>query len=352
VPSVAVAASKGRLRKVSIGVVALIVILCATGALYQIVSTWLDSRRFPQHGRSVNVGNFRLNMDCSGEGRPTVILESGLGVPAVGWFKVQPEVAKFTHVCSYDRAGYGWSDPGPEPRTSLQIARELKALLDAAGEKGPYVLVGHSFGGFNIRVFTYLYPNDVLGVVLVDASHEDMNARVHELLPDEIRRKHEAGEKWSDWEDRLLSPFIIHLGIERLQFAAGWGDWGDDPHLSTEFLRQLMYLSQQQKFRNATASEARTFVESGAQARTPVNFGDRPLIVLTAGITYDDPDPLLTKEQMEKITNLWINVLQVEEAKLSTRGKQIVVPDSTHMIPYQRPDAVVNAIHDVWTAVQ
>ncbi len=112
-----------------------------------------------------------------------MILESGLGVPALGWAKVQPEVAKFARVCSYDRAGYGWSEPGPEPRTSLQMVKELKALLDAAGEAGLYVLVGHSFGGFTVRLFTKQYPNEVVAVVLVEASHEDWEERMESKLP-------------------------------------------------------------------------------------------------------------------------------------------------------------------------
>jgi pimeloyl-ACP methyl ester carboxylesterase len=122
-----------------------------------------------------------------------VLLDSGMGVPAMGWMKVQPEVAKFTHVCSYDRAGYGWSDPGPEPRTSAQIATELKAVLDAAGERGPFVLVGHSFGGFNVRVFAGLQPKQVLGMVLVDASHEDWKQRLDTLLSPDARESLKQG---------------------------------------------------------------------------------------------------------------------------------------------------------------
>jgi pimeloyl-ACP methyl ester carboxylesterase len=148
----------------------------------------------------VQAGNARLNIDCSGNGSPTVILDSGMGVPAVGWLKVQPDVAKFSRVCSYDRAGYGWSEVGPKPRTSLQIARELRALLDASGEKGPYVMVGHSFGGYNVRVFTGMYPSDVVGMVLIDAEHGDEQKRIEELLPASIKeqeRRHNQGmQRW------------------------------------------------------------------------------------------------------------------------------------------------------------
>src|SRR5690348_11987870 len=115
--------------------------LAITGALYEMIGRWRDVRRFPQRGHLVRTGAIRMNIDCSGHGPPTVILESGSGGPSVDWLMVQPEVAKFSRVCSYDRAGYGWSDSGAQPRSSLQIAHELKQLLLAAGEVGPYVLV-------------------------------------------------------------------------------------------------------------------------------------------------------------------------------------------------------------------
>src|SRR5215469_3865533 len=155
-----------RIARVSLAAVCLVtVFLAITGALYEMIDRWRDARRFPQRGHFVQVGSMRMNIDCSGQGSPTVILESGSGGPSVDWLMVQPEVMKFARVCSYDRAGYGWSDSGPEPRSSLQIARELKQLLQAASEKGPYVLVGHSMGGYDIRVYTSQYPNDVAGMV-------------------------------------------------------------------------------------------------------------------------------------------------------------------------------------------
>jgi pimeloyl-ACP methyl ester carboxylesterase len=95
--------------------------LAITGALYEMIGRWRDARRFPQRGHLVHAGSIRMNIDCSGQGSPTVILESGSGGPSLDWLMVQPEVAKFSRVCSYDRAGYGWSDSGPEPRSSLQL---------------------------------------------------------------------------------------------------------------------------------------------------------------------------------------------------------------------------------------
>jgi len=336
-----------------------VVVVTAFGAGYQLVGTWQDARRFPQQGRSIplgtDFGNTSLNLDCSGLGRPTVVLDSGIGVPAIGWIKVQPEVAKFTRVCSYDRAGYGWSDAGQEPRTSVQIARELRTLLTAAGEVGPYILVGHSFGGFNVREFTKLYPVDVSGVVLVDGAHEDEEKRISEILPYTVVEQEERIDLRNAKLNQFLTPLRIHLGIQRLEVATGWGtpNYGvlqskqDFPKI---FRQELLYLRQQKKFQDAVASESKAFAESIAQVRAAGNLGDCPLIVLTAGLPYP-PDPLLTKEEMNKESDLWINVLQAQEAHLSSRGKQIIVPDSSHMIPFKRPDRVIDAIREVFGQV-
>jgi pimeloyl-ACP methyl ester carboxylesterase len=335
-------------RRTALALLALLIALAAAGAIYQVVGEWRDARRFPQRGRSVQAGAVKLNLDCTGQASPTVILDSGMGVPAVGWIKVQPEVAKFARVCSYDRAGYGWSQSGPPPRTSLQIARELKALLDAAGEKGPYILVGHSFGGFNIRVYTGLYPSDVAGVVLVDASHEDEEERIGSVLPAAVRKQEKEEEDRDEMLERIFTPIVIHLGIQRFSVAAGWADMPNS--LSKDLVEELLYLERQTKFRNAVVLEDKSSAQSVAQVRSAGNLGNRPLIVLTAGKPYE-PEPLLTKTDLEKQRKIWIDVLQVEEAHLSTRGKQIVVPDSDHMIPFERPDAVISAIREVWSGV-
>jgi pimeloyl-ACP methyl ester carboxylesterase len=123
-----------------------------------------------------------LHINCLGQGSPTVILESGLANMSADWANVQPLVAKGTRVCAYDRAGIAWSDPGPQPRDPGQIAGELHTLLGRAGIAGPYVLVGQSFGGLYVRMYAARYPDEVAGMVLVDASHPDMWQR----LPAEV----------------------------------------------------------------------------------------------------------------------------------------------------------------------
>ena len=157
-------------------VVLLIALLAFIGFLYQNIASAVDASRYPPPGKLIDVGGYRLHLYCTGtshSGSPTVILEAGGGGGSVGWSKIQPGVASFTRVCSYDRAGYGWSDNGPLPRTAGRIVTELHTLLTRAAVPGPYVLVGHSFGGLIVRLYAYRYPQQVAGLVLVDSISEE-----------------------------------------------------------------------------------------------------------------------------------------------------------------------------------
>jgi pimeloyl-ACP methyl ester carboxylesterase len=348
-----VPAKKNRLwritKKILQVIVALLLLAAICGAAYQAIANWRDGRRFPQEGRSIALGaafpNVALNMNCSGQGSPTVIMDTGLGVPAMGWNFVQPEVAKFARVCSYDRAGYGWSTPGPMPRTSGEIVKELHALLAASGEEGPYVLVAHSFGGYNVRVYTKEYPADVVGMVLVDTSHEDQDSRMTGSMKTYMKDQTAQLEF-----QRKVAPLLIFFGIARITS-------GDEPglNLPKDFLHELTYLQLQSKFVEATASEIQNFSSiSAGEVRAAGNLGERPLVVLTAGKEEDTKNlpKGLDKRDLDDFRKIWMNDLQVQEAHLSTRGRQVIVPDSTHMIPLLRPDTVIAAIREVCEAVR
>jgi pimeloyl-ACP methyl ester carboxylesterase len=153
--------------------------LAVCGFAYEQFGQWLDLKRYPQVDQSFDIGGRSLNIFCSGEGSPTVILEGNWGSPGYSWTYIQRAMAKFTHTCWYDRAGYGWSDPGPFPNHSDSIARDLHKLLTAACIRPPYVLVGHAMGGFHVRVFQGFYPSEVAGMVLVDPMNEDMTIHIH-----------------------------------------------------------------------------------------------------------------------------------------------------------------------------
>jgi alpha-beta hydrolase superfamily lysophospholipase len=156
---------RGCLRWIG-GVVALAVGLILTGTIYESVAEAADIKAYPPPGQMVDVGGYRLHINCTGTGSPTVVLDAGLGDWSLGWSAVQGEVAKTTHVCTYDRAGVGYSEAGPLPRNAEQFATELHTLLKQANIPGPYVMVGHSLGGLPVRVFVHDYPTEVAGVVL------------------------------------------------------------------------------------------------------------------------------------------------------------------------------------------
>src|SRR5947209_12962760 len=143
--------------------------LIGAGWLYSVAGERRDRVRYPAPGRMVEIdGGRRLHIHVTGAGSPVVVLEAGIAATSISWALVQPEVARFTTVCSYDRGGLGWSDATPAPRTPSTIARELHLLLERAGLPRPYLLVGHSFGGLVVQRFAALYPDDVCGLVLVD----------------------------------------------------------------------------------------------------------------------------------------------------------------------------------------
>ncbi len=124
-------------------------------------------------GRLIDVGGFRLHLHCSGSGRPAVVMDSALAGSSISWSLIQPDVSRLTRACSYDRAGFGWSDAGPMPRTAGRVADELRVLLERGGVAPPFVLVGHSFGGLVMRIFAARYRSDVSGLVLVDPAHPE-----------------------------------------------------------------------------------------------------------------------------------------------------------------------------------
>jgi len=329
------------------GLLVLVVLAAVVGASYQALGNRADARRFPQQGKSVSLGpafdNLSLSIDCRGQGTPAVILDSGLGVPAVGWNPVQTEVAKFARVCSYDRAGYGWSGATTLPRTSKEIVKELHALLEAANEKGPYILVGHSFGGFNVRVYNGQYPNEVSAMVLADASHEDQEARMPPAVQAFMKKSAEQLKR-----QQMLAPLLIRLGVAR--FAQR--NQVESPGVSKEFGQEMLYLRLQPKFIDAAASELDSFSESANEVRTAGNLGDKPLVVLTAGkmVPASQLPEGFPQKEFSDFHEVWVNDLQVKESRLSTRSKRIMVPDSDHMIPFERPDTIVAAVREVWTA--
>lgn len=272
--------------------------LAAMGLLYQTLATKTDQRKYPPPGKLVDVGGYRLHLNCAGEGKPTVVIDSGAGNSSLDWVLVQPEVASFTRVCTYDRAGYGWSDPSRKSRTSQQSVDELHALLVKAGIEPPYVLVGHSLGGMNVRLYTSQYPEEVVGMVLVDSGHED--ARSH-LTPE--GRKQEAKYLRLYNFARMVAPFGLvrllgELGLvpEFEGFKKMLMKWSPQVQSMFDVIKAGWYRTH---FLTAAYSELTNLEASAAQVRAaPVHsLLDMPLVVLTQGIR--EPIPGRTDQQMK-----------------------------------------------------
>jgi len=306
------------------------------GASYNGIKAHYDAQRFPQEGRSVDIGGYRLNINCRGQGSPTVILEAGLGVPAISWRGTQSEISKFTRVCSYDRAGYDWSDAGPMPRTTARTAKELHTLLLNAGEKPPFVLVGHSFGANNVRVYNGAYPGEVAGMVLADSANEDMKSPegFQGLIDNELRQR-QTERKWAG--------LLYWTGISRL------ADTQIDDHARPYDSREWAYFLIQPKVIAAAASEMENLEESKAELRVAGGLGEKPLIVLIARQSLLDMP--LPAPDAAALNQLWVENEKLL-ARLSARGKWVMVENSNHMMPFDRPDAIVAAVREVYSEVR
>ncbi len=294
--------------RILVGLCGLIVVTAITGATYQWLATRKELAATPPPGRLVDIGGYRLHLWCTGDGAPAVILDTGLGGSTPGWGFVQPDVARFTRVCSYDRAGMGYSDPGPSPRTARRIASELAELLARSGIGGPVVLVGASIAGFNVRVFASDHPERAAGLVLVDASHED---QAHEMPP--MAR---------------FVPLLSTIGVLRL-FGVSFG-------LSVESLApSVRPFARATNFRaagyQAAADEIIHILDSAAEVRSSRRKLTIPVLVVTGGQGSDET---------------W-RQLQRDQASLSDRGCLMVAQQSGHVVSSDQPAIVVDAIRTV-----
>jgi pimeloyl-ACP methyl ester carboxylesterase len=301
---------------------AFLLLLAVVGFLYENISEARDRRFSPLEGRLLDVGGHTMHIDCTGEGSPTVILDSGLGDSYLSWRKVQPEIAKFTRVCSYDRAGLGYSEPSSQPRTSKVIAEELHALLQAASVSPPYVIVGHSMGGYNVRVYTRLYRNEVVGMVLVDASHPDQE----NLFPAELKNMEGSWHREAQFIASTMPfgiPRLLGLCDNDAVTRAADCNW----HSAREQLAEMS-----------------AFPESAAETAQTGSLSDMPLAVLSHD--PDKPSSDLPPDLAKPTNEAW-EKMQEELAHLSTRGTQTVAKNSAHYIQIDRPEVVIDAVRNV-----
>jgi pimeloyl-ACP methyl ester carboxylesterase len=320
------------LKRLALGAVGLLVIGLLSTSVYHLVVSHLDRGRFPPPGQLVDVGGYRLHILCQGEGSPTVVLDAGLGGWSTDWGKVLPEASKITRVCAYDRAGMGWSEDGPLPRTSAQVVSELHRLLVNLGIGAPVVLVGHSFGGYNVRLYAATYPAEVAGIVLVDASHEEQEER----LPAELMRM-SLGMRL----EYQAAPWLARLGVLRVMGIGTGPELKDLAPSVQDEVRGVRFWSGGYR---AAMSELLTFFTSAAQLRAVDRKLNIPLVVVSAG--NQEAVPGIPPDVMARVRAVW-DTLQREEAAWSPHGVRVIATKSTHYIALIEPELIVDAIRTV-----
>lgn len=321
-----------RLLKASIlGLICLTVILICGGGIYQQVSLRRDRHLNPMPGRRIDVGGYRMHLYCVGSGSPAVILESGLGDTWLAWYKVQPEIAEFTRVCSYDRAGMGWSDSSPKSRSATAIAEEFHHLLQNAGVPPPYILVGHSLGGIYVRMFATLYHSDTAALVLLDS----VTPYQDNLLPSWLAKYNEKYLR-----EQTLKQDTMFLGLPRLM---GW--CGNGPAAIRNALRTVDCRISPWK-EHLAEYDARE--QSSEQVAKASPLGDLPLVVIS-----EDPDkPIaapgagLPLTMAREFSEHW-NLLQKGLTHISDDSCRIIAKGSGHNIQDEKPDLVTGVVREL-----
>ncbi|HKH10753.1 MAG TPA: alpha/beta hydrolase [Rubrobacter sp.] len=321
-----------RIGKALLGLVVALLALAVVGAIYQAIATERAERAYPPPGEMVDVGGYRLHINCVGQGSPTVVLDAGSGGFSAQWVRVQREVSGTTRVCAYDRAGMGWSEMGPDPRDAKQVSSELHALLEGAGIEGPYVLVGHSFGGLYMQTYAARYPDEVAGVTLVDSSTD----------PGQFGQRSEARDSNEPQKQAsAVGPKLVRLGVSlpaRLGVVRLLSELDPaSPDLPQQQRAQIDALTPSTRQWSTSVLELLAPTQT-LRLGSPGSLGNKPLAVVTAGTS--EPG--------------WLG-LQDELATLSSTSIHRVVEGATHTsLLYDRSDsrATSAAIVEVVAAVR
>ncbi|QRY50369.1 alpha/beta fold hydrolase [Mycolicibacterium septicum] len=324
-------------------VLATVVVAIGSGAAWEQIERNRAAAEFPAPGKMIDIGGRAVHLDCRGHGSPTVVLESGADTSGSAlWFPVHQQVASFTRVCSYDRAGLMWSEPaGAGPRDPVAVVDDLQRTLRTANESSPYVMVGASLGGPLTMIFTKYHGSEVAGLVFVDAAHPDQTGRLAAA----------TGHP----EDDIPAVFkvlryLAWTGLPRLLIPEP-----TVPELPADVVAAIgayQPVSLAASFDEADAMEA-TLREAG----TYRDLGDRPLAVLSRGkpwSAYSESERAgtgMTRDQFDRMQQAWWE-MQVEEASWSTQSTHRKLDDSSHVIQLERPDAVVDAIRAVVSQVR
>ncbi|MFK8067088.1 MAG: alpha/beta fold hydrolase [Gammaproteobacteria bacterium] len=267
---------------------------------------------FDPPGKMVDVGGYSLHLNCVGRGSPTIILETGLGGMSVEWHSIQHQLKQYTKTCAYDRAGYGWSETSSKPRTTKNIVTELHTLLHAENIPGPYILVGHSFGGYTVQHFASVYPQETAGIVLIDASHSEQVDRFKNI-------------------GLIVAPTkkVTHVKFNKARIPA---------HYPIDMQYIALEQMQDSKTMDAIAEEYINFKQSADQVAKSISLKTTPMIVMTRGIPG-----WKNIRRGRKFEQLW-QKLQTELSRLSFKSSHLVAKKSGHHIHLDQPNLTIATI--------
>jgi pimeloyl-ACP methyl ester carboxylesterase len=323
-------------RRVTIGLVGLLAVVLGGGSIYEHIRRSALPGRYPPPGDVVSVDGRRLHLNCTGEGEPVVVLESGFApYGSLGWSYVQPSVSEITKTCSYDRAGYMWSEPGEAPRDGVRAVNELHSLLETASISPPYVLVGHSGGGVLVRIYDDRFPGEVAGFVFVDSSHPEQEQR----LP--------RASSGSTPPAGVLTV-LTETGLWRLAVPLFAPPPPPNPTPREKRMRETI-LAYWPLSMHGLASELSVVDQTARQVPVPGVLSPRPVVVLSRSdfaVELGDPEGLI-----EETRTAWM-AMQNELADLSTNSVHRIVPNTSHELQIDAPEAVIVAISEVVNAIR
>lgn len=311
-------------ERIVLPIVALVATVAAGSSSFNAIALHWFHAHNPPPGEIYIVNGHKMRMYCTGSGTPTIVLEAGGGNDGLIWGGVQPELSKTTRVCSYDRAGYGWSEASPAPRDADHIAGELHELLYQANLNGPIVLMGHSIAGLYIRDYVARYPADISGIVFVDVS-----TPLQEEIP---TVKALISKQPPQWMMMLIPRALYIVGFPRLT--------GQCSHPPTGFTGQAASLEAENFCHlqiGTMAAEMGNAIQSGHETAHSGPYGALPILIFSEDTTTMHPP--LSPQQTADVMKIF-NQLQEDLKKLSTHSRRIIAKGSGHLVQLSRPDLI------------
>jgi pimeloyl-ACP methyl ester carboxylesterase len=318
-------------KKVMISLISVCLLLLATGVIYEAISGYLGVKKYPPQGEMVNVGEYNLHVNKHGDGKPVIILEAGSMSSSTVWGDIPNQLANYGTVVTYDRGGYGWSEKAKTDRTGQNIVKELYTALNKAGIEGPYILVGHSLGGMYVRLFAQTYQDEVAGLLLLDSRPEDFSKEAKAIFL-------EAGidPVLEGAPPEYVMSALKVTGIMRIMGQLNLLDF------PSENKDQLINIEMRTKTFQVLHEEIKYMTQLENDIRQQ-SLGNLPLTIIAAGIPMDSTLLGMTKEQGDKLDNIWKRQ-QKQMMDLSSNSSFTIAEKSGHAIMIDEPELVIKEV--------